>query len=160
MWLTSEIPNQLEDLNGSELTSVENFDFKVKIVISRFDIEEFNVAEHHFEFLNQIGGFDQTSNVNTNVTFEKKVNSSKFSVRIIPIMSGGFYFSFGNVADDLQEVSLIDTNCIQSIDLNYNMNNSNNENNLFFIKENAGIDKDTPIENLQKYGTYAFWVVE
>ena len=158
MWLTSEISNKLEDLNGSELINVENFDFKIRIGFTQFNTEEFNVAEHHFDFINQVGEINQTSMINTNVIFEEKEDSKALPVGLVPKKIGGFYISFYNLRDDLQEVSLIDTNCIQFVDINYNMNDGNN--NLHFIKESVSPANVTPIETLQKFGNFAFWVVE
>ena len=96
--------------------------------------------------------------INTNVIFEEKEDSKALSVGLVPKKIGGFYISFYNLRDDLQEVSLIDTNCIQFVDINYNMNDGNN--NLHFIKESVSPANVTPIESLQKFGNFAFWVVE
>ena len=61
------------------------------------------------------------------------------------------------LTEDLHDVSLTDSNCIATVDLNYNMNDSKN-NNYIYIANSSGPSNTE--EGFMKNGGYAFWIIE
>lgn len=158
IWIEGILPNMLEDLNSKEMINITDFNFKTRIGIYSFTTSEFNLADFSFEYINTKGAFEHHTTgtiLVTKLIYEKEENQKAFKVGMIPIAPGGFYISFYNLTEDLFNVSLINSNCQQSLELNYKMNDG--QNNFHFIEnEPINISK----EGFDKDGSYAFWVVE
>lgn len=153
IWLESNVNHSIEDLNSGSMVEIRDFDFKTRVGIYRFDIG--GNAFDSFDFINKKGEF-QVFTQFISMNYDSEENQRVIEIGLIPNQSGGFYFSFYNLLEDLHDVNLTESDCIETVDINYNMNDG--KNNYHFI-ENLMNPTNTEAGFL-KNGSYAFWVME
>jgi hypothetical protein len=167
LWLESIIPDELTDKLTGKSIPVRNFDFKIESFILRMDTlvqapdgkmlqpsasNDFSYLMNYGEF--QIKDFSIFSVIKAH--YEQENNNQKLRIGIIPIKRGLFEIEFNNLTDDLTNVNLTDGDCYENLELSYQMNENEEDNNYHLLLDSPG--QITSPEGFKQFGGYAFWV--
>jgi hypothetical protein len=163
IWLSSQISDNLVDKTTNQSIDVSKFDFQIRCGMYRMDTTQFDEAEKYFEFINKTGKMEMTiaSTIDTKLVYQKETNSSSRVVKIgmIPKKIGIFKISFANLTDDITNVKLTQSNCIESLKFLYTMNEGR-EFNYYLLKNNLLPFPILTEEAYKKEGNYVFKIIK
>ncbi|HFA49684.1 MAG TPA: hypothetical protein ENJ95_11795 [Bacteroidetes bacterium] len=126
LWLSSTIPVEMEDMNSGKLVNVFNYDFNLRSTINRMDIEGGPDAEYDFDLINKIGEqiiLPAGPYYTSLYAYENSEQEKKLEIGLVAKIPGLFQIVFTYLSDDLQDVALSGSDCIENIeDITNNMN--------------------------------------
>lgn len=160
LWINSIIPNELEDLNSGDQISVFDYDFKLFSKINRMDTLGAPDAEYDFNWISEIGSHNVLPSGPYFVSaysYENEQSLKELSIGMECKKNGLYKIAFYYLTENLTDVQLTDSECLQNIDL-YNVLDEGEDNNYYLLANNPN-----PIasqEEFKKYAIYAFMVVE
>lgn len=160
LWLESEIPAELEDSLSGKLMDVSQFDFHVRAAVARQDTVPFFPGEPHFAYIFEKGRLEfkiLPYTIHTSVIYETAESGvRRLRVGMVCRKKGVFYLAFYNLTDDTKGVLFANSDCIETLRVDYLMNNG--ADNHFHILEN--VTNPGPTEEVfNGEGGYAFKVI-
>ncbi len=160
LWLESVIPAELKDNNTGEMIDVSDFDFNISTALTIIDSINFLPAENHFEYLYIKGKLDikfYSSTVITDIIYEPDILRKKhLKIVIICRKDGIFELDFHNLTENLKGVNLTNKNCIENLNLSYQMNDRS-DNNFYLVGQSMIFNSES---DFNLFGGYAFVVIE
>ena len=158
--LISLIPGEMNDLNTGKLINVLDFTFNLRSTINRMDIEGGPDAEYDFEIINKVGEqiiLPAGPYYTSLYSYFNSNQEKKLEIELIAKKPGLYQIVFSYLTEDLIDVSLTDSECIENLEITNNMNNGS-DNNIHLL-EGSPNPLDTP-EGIKRDGGYAFVVIE
>ena len=145
LWLSMAIPEYLTEIISSDDIFVKNFNFNIRCVLNRMDLQETPPAFNEFGFENKLGNFEIFNSGNggafAKINTELTDNNQIIQVGIIPTTFGLFQIGFYNLTSDLtcQSLSAFG-NDLNNLNISFKMNDGGLEiNNYSFLLESPGL---------------------